>query len=457
MKKIYNRLTAFVLSALTAISVTAAFPAMAETGSAGEKKQVTVHFDLSDSAITFDTDEDGNLLEIKDITADANSSVRLPEYYIHKEDYSFSGWTIDGVRGYPVGSVIQVGEEDVTLTPVWYSLSDETEYSIEYKVEIEGEEVEVPKSLQNLSKCQGKFVEVSLLTFDYPGKVYSQIGWNYDGNTYLGQQCIIMPDHDIVLTPNWLKFYNLKYTPGDVDRLNGATSSEFERMEKISFELAEAGRFSRNGFKIIGWSCDADDKIYKPLENYMMPSRDVTFTAVWEPLTYNVVFIGGTGKAEDIIRVGGQTDTTIICPELTGTKSGYYFDGWKFEEEVDGVTKTTIYQPGDEFLIKGAKPGLGISLNAVWKKGTRPVENPVKYGDADCDGQILLNDAVLIMQSIGNPDAYGVGGYDPSAITAEGQKNGDCCNTGDGLTNLDALAIQKYLIHIIPELPEKTA
>lgn len=77
----------------------------------------------------------------------------------------------------------------------------------------------------------------------------------------------------------------------------------------------------------------------------------------------------------------------------------------------------------------------------------------VIYGDADCDGKIFLNDAVLIMQAIGNPDVYGINGSDESHITAQGKINGDVANTGDELTNADALAIQKYLLHIISELP----
>lgn len=77
----------------------------------------------------------------------------------------------------------------------------------------------------------------------------------------------------------------------------------------------------------------------------------------------------------------------------------------------------------------------------------------VLYGDADCDGQVLLNDAVLIMQAIGNPDAYGVGGSDPSAITERGKMNADCCDNGDDLTNKDALVIQMMLIHLVPSLP----
>lgn len=76
------------------------------------------------------------------------------------------------------------------------------------------------------------------------------------------------------------------------------------------------------------------------------------------------------------------------------------------------------------------------------------------YGDADCDGQVFLNDAVLVMQAIGNPDAYGVEGSDPSHITEEGKINADVSGNSDGLTNMDALVIQKYIIHLIDELPE---
>lgn len=77
----------------------------------------------------------------------------------------------------------------------------------------------------------------------------------------------------------------------------------------------------------------------------------------------------------------------------------------------------------------------------------------INYGDADCDGNVKLNDAVLIMQSIGNPDSYGVNGTDMTHITEQGVINADVYNTGDKLTNMDALSIQRYLINLIPELP----
>ena len=67
-------------------------------------------------------------------------------------------------------------------------------------------------------------------------------------------------------------------------------------------------------------------------------------------------------------------------------------------------------------------------------------------GDADGDGLVKMNDAVLIMQCLSNPDKYQLEGQLKDNADVNGGKN--------GLSPLDALAIQKYLLHIIPSLPE---
>ena len=76
-------------------------------------------------------------------------------------------------------------------------------------------------------------------------------------------------------------------------------------------------------------------------------------------------------------------------------------------------------------------------------------------GDANCDEKIDLADAVLTLQSIANPDKYGADGTDESHITAQGLINADCSGGGDGVTASDALAIQKYILKLIPSLPEE--
>ena len=78
----------------------------------------------------------------------------------------------------------------------------------------------------------------------------------------------------------------------------------------------------------------------------------------------------------------------------------------------------------------------------------------VVYGDSNCDGSVSMADAVLIMQALANPSKYGLEGTDDNRITAQGWKNADCSGNGDGVTNADALAVQKYKLELIPSLPE---
>ena len=88
--------------------------------------------------------------------------------------------------------------------------------------------------------------------------------------------------------------------------------------------------------------------------------------------------------------------------------------------------------------------------------GREPIVPPapiVVYGDSNCDGKIDMSDAVLIMQSLSNPDKYGLEGSDPTHITEEGLRNADCANVGDGVTNQDALAIQMLKLEIVDSLP----
>jgi len=73
-------------------------------------------------------------------------------------------------------------------------------------------------------------------------------------------------------------------------------------------------------------------------------------------------------------------------------------------------------------------------------------EETVVPGDVNQDGKVLINDAVLILQYLGNPDVYKLSEKELAAA--------DVSNTGDGVTNKDALAIQRYALNLISALPE---
>ncbi|MBP5432693.1 dockerin type I domain-containing protein, partial [Ruminococcus sp.] len=81
---------------------------------------------------------------------------------------------------------------------------------------------------------------------------------------------------------------------------------------------------------------------------------------------------------------------------------------------------------------------------------TAPQLTVTKAGDVNCDDTIDMADAVLIMQSLANPNKYGVGGTDSNALTEQGKVNAD--TDGDGLTTNDALRIQEFLLGIVKSL-----
>lgn len=70
-------------------------------------------------------------------------------------------------------------------------------------------------------------------------------------------------------------------------------------------------------------------------------------------------------------------------------------------------------------------------------------------GDANCDGDTDMSDAVLVMQSLANPNKYGIDGTAENHLTVNGQYNADM--NGDGLTVGDAQAIQKKLLGLDEE------
>lgn len=173
--------------------------------------------------------------------------------------------------------------------------------------------------------------------------------------------------------------------------------------------------------------------------------------------SYNDAFIS--------LKKGAKQEATIVSSRTEKVSSANKYAGFELDSSISYVP-SGAYQitekTGDALytaLASQFETDGGCMDNMKITTGDviiTPPDDPDKglAGDANCDGEILLNDAILIMQAIGNPDAYGVNGTEETHITAEGIENGDVANRGDKLTNSDALAIQKYLLHLIPALPE---
>ena len=137
-----------------------------------------------------------------------------------------------------------------------------------------------------------------------------------------------------------------------------------------------------------------------------------------------------------------KKETTATTTTTTATTTSKPADTTTTTPKAETTVSTTIKE---ETTTVSSEKGSDTPTNA----------GDILYGDANCDGDVSVADAVLIMQALANPSKYGADGTDTQKITAKGLANADCCNTGDGVTNLDALAIQKYKLNLIDSLPEK--
>jgi len=98
-----------------------------------------------------------------------------------------------------------------------------------------------------------------------------------------------------------------------------------------------------------------------------------------------------------------------------------------------------------------AEPTTAVATTTTTTQGSSTTAGKVTlWGDANCDEEVNLADAVLIMQSIANPDVYGPG--KEKGIKPQGELNGDVDENGNGITNKDALKIQKYKLNLIKTL-----
>ena len=116
-----------------------------------------------------------------------------------------------------------------------------------------------------------------------------------------------------------------------------------------------------------------------------------------------------------------------------------------FKSIVDGKTasdpvRTTI--AGDNKVTTTTTTSATTTTTTI-VTGELPI---TKAGDVNLDGDIDMGDAVLIMQSLANPNKYDVNGTDEHHITVQGKVNADVDKTSEGITANDALRIQEYLL-----------
>ena len=176
-----------------------------------------------------------------------------------------------------------------------------------------------------------------------------------------------------------------------------------------------------------------------------------TTTTTTTPTTTTTTYLDGSDFEMSLDRQKISVGDKAV---LTFTKGANLipFGNLSYDDDVISLTKKT----DSTYEIVGLKEGSArivfVAPTGQSKAVSLTVGAGIVYGDANCDDLVDLSDVVLIMQSLANPNKYGLNGTDKSHITESGLANANVNQQG-GVTGEDALYIQKYLLKLISELP----
>ncbi|MDE5772080.1 MAG: dockerin type I repeat-containing protein [Ruminococcus sp.] len=186
------------------------------------------------------------------------------------------------------------------------------------------------------------------------------------------------------------------------------------------------------------------DSYCSDVENGIRPAPDVNMDGVVDYMDYFDINIYWSDKLK-----GSKAEKSILPAETwNNINENYDLDGEgtsasiydltavqlyviKYADEIDDVDGS--YYEYVQSLCETPEP---ISTTANYEDNIKVLLSLdiERSGNANNDDDVNIADAVLIMQSIANPDNY--------KLTTKGKFNADVYNTGDGITASDALQIQ---------------
>jgi len=115
-------------------------------------------------------------------------------------------------------------------------------------------------------------------------------------------------------------------------------------------------------------------------------------------------------------------------------------------DPTDDYSREGLELSEDTLLLTELIP-VYVDNKLVWGKEPAGGTSSIIWGDANCDGDVLVNDAILVMGHAANADAY--------PLSEQGALNADVYQNGDGIGITDAASIQKFLTKLINTLPEE--
>ncbi|MDE5584544.1 MAG: beta-mannosidase [Ruminococcus sp.] len=226
--------------------------------------------------------------------------------------------------------------------------------------------------------------------------------WEFNSYDYSNSQTWYPGDEyvDIVAYDK----YNVEYNRGD-GKSSGPNLRAISEKFDYLFKLTDGG-------KMVAM---AENDTVPALDNMLIEDANWLYFCPWYDGGEDggTAFLGEAYQDHEELTKMYQSEYCITLDELPE-------DLYSLKGDEDVKVTTTTAKPDD--------------TETTTTTTAKPDNKDIVYGDADESGDVNINDCVLVMQSIANPDKY--------QLTEQGKKNADVVDEGGAITNSDALAIQ---------------
>ena len=263
-----------------------------------------------------------------------------------KTGYTFGGWKLVSTNGTWVDNTISAdglyAGNTVYVVEYWGNASFEAQWTpTQYTLKFEGTGVSVD-SLTYTIESDSTLPTAEKTGYEHTGWLVSVGDGSWIQGTVVATDKLLTGEYgNATFTPVYkAKTYTITWVSGEYTQTSEYTyGASIYRLEPVAKQ---------------GYTADWDSEVPAT-----MPAEDITFMAVYTPVTYylRLNLNGGTGA--ESFEYSSETDTVLPTP----TRSGAQFLGWKVTSTAGNWTQNSLLPGGTS--IKG-KYG-NTTLTAQWK------------------------------------------------------------------------------------------
>jgi hypothetical protein len=315
-----------------------------------------------------------------------------------KVGHNFVGWGVSAVSA-PVSDSYTV-TEDTRLYAQWRA----SNYSVTYLAGVNG--TGTPPTQANVNFASSFSVaSPSGLTSNDGQNEYAFVSWSDGTKTYSPGQNYLMGAQPVVLTAQWTRIYNVRYSFN-----GGSVATPIADQQKISGDVVTITAVIpvRAGYEFLNWR-DQSGRVASAGDSYSVSDDHYLLYAQWRAISYSVSYDvnGGDTEPQEPNHVIGDTFNVAAGP----TKAGYDFSHWS-----DG---TNQYNAGTTYLVGASH----VNLQAIWTPQVYRISFDFNGGVgspiAPIDYTFNTPAATLPMTGISRPD-FSFRGWSTSASATNG-------------------------------------